>query len=96
MSDMSVVWDSAKATSNARKHGIRFADAAVALEDENALTILDQDSEEFRFKTLALSPEDNVLLVVHVEEDEDTIRIISARKAEAKEREQYYSGDYHG
>ena len=93
---MYVVWDPNKAASNVRKHGISFADAAVALEDENALTILDQNSEEFRFKTLALSPLDDIILVVHVEEDEDTIRIISAREAEAREREQYYSGDYNG
>jgi uncharacterized DUF497 family protein len=36
---MRVVWDSAKARENLRKHGVDFADAAVALEDENALTI---------------------------------------------------------
>ena len=93
---MHVVWDPNKATSNVRKHRIEFADAAVALEDENALTILDSDSEEFRFKTLALSPLDDIIFVVHVEEYEDTIRIISARVAESKEREQYYSGDYNG
>ena len=58
---MHVVWDPNKATSNLRKHGIDFADAAVALEDENALTILDSDSEEFRFKTLALSPLDDII-----------------------------------
>jgi len=36
---MNVVWDRAKARANLKKHGVDFADAAVALEDENALTI---------------------------------------------------------
>lgn len=93
---MYIVWDPTKAASNLKKHGVNFADAALALEDENALTILDEESSEYRFKTLAISPEDNVLMVIHVEEDEDTIRIISARLAEVSEREHYYSGDYNG
>jgi uncharacterized DUF497 family protein len=33
---MNVEWDSKKATENLRKHGVDFADAVVALEDENA------------------------------------------------------------
>jgi hypothetical protein len=36
---MRVEWDSDKARENRRKHGVDFADAAIALEDENALTI---------------------------------------------------------
>jgi uncharacterized DUF497 family protein len=43
---MKTEWDSAKAASNLRKHGIDFSDAAVALEDRNALTI--EDSEDDR------------------------------------------------
>jgi len=36
---MRVEWDSDNARENRRKHGVDFADAAIALEDENALTI---------------------------------------------------------
>jgi uncharacterized DUF497 family protein len=36
---MWIEWDSTKAATNLKKHGIDFADAAVALEDHNALTI---------------------------------------------------------
>jgi uncharacterized DUF497 family protein len=34
-------WDPAKAKANLRKHGIRFADAVIALEDENAISVRD-------------------------------------------------------
>ena len=92
---MNIQWDRRKAEANLRKHGVDFADAAVALEDENALTIEDLPSEEQRFKTLALGPGIKVLLVVHAELDEDTIRIISARKAGRSETLQYYRGITH-
>jgi len=92
---VNVIWDPAKARSNKQKHGVDFADAAVALEDENALTITTIENGEYRFKTLARSPETNVLLVVHAEESENTIVIISAREATAHLKRQYFQGDYH-
>ena len=72
--------DPRKAAENLRKHGDDIADAVIALEDENALTIDDRDHPEQRFKTLGLGPELNVLFVVHAERHENCIRIISARK----------------
>jgi uncharacterized DUF497 family protein len=92
---MNVEWDSKKATENLRKHGVDFADAVVALEDENALTIEDTDQDEQRFKTLGLGPDLNILFVVHTYRDGDTIRIISARKADRSEAKQYYRGLSH-
>lgn len=92
---MHTEWNRKKAEANLRKHGVDFADAAVALEDENALTIEDTDFEERRFRTLALGPEIKVLLVVHAESDESKIRIISARKANRSETMQYYRGIKH-
>lgn len=92
---MNVVWDPEKAKSNLAKHGVDFADATVSLEDPNALTITDKEASEYRFKTLALSPTANILLIVHAEQDEETIRIISARHAEKIEEQQYFKGDYH-
>ena len=89
---MKVEWDPKKTSSNLRKHGIDFADAVIALEDENALTIEDRYHNELRFKTLGLDPNLKVLLVVHAEAGEETIRIISARKADRPEMEQYYRG----
>ena len=90
---MFVTWDPAKARANLWKHGVDFADAAVALEDVNALTIPDTEHAEFRFKTLAMSPNASILLIVHAEQDEDAIRIISARKADRSEQRAYFKGD---
>ena len=75
---MNVVWDLAKAAANLKTHGVDFADAAVALEDQNALTIPDFDHGEYRFRTLAMNPTVELLLIVHAERNEDTIRIMSA------------------
>ena len=85
-------WDFRKADYNLRKHGVDFADAVIALEDENALTIEDFGHNEQRFKTLGMGPKLNILFVVHVVSIEDTIRIISARKADRSEINQYYRG----
>ena len=89
---MQVEWDPDKAASNLRKHGVDFADAVIALEDEYALTIEDYGHDEQRFKTLGLGPNLNVLFVIHAERDEETIRIVSARKADRTETKQYYRG----
>jgi uncharacterized DUF497 family protein len=89
---MKVEWNAHKAAVNLKKHGIDFADAAVALEDQNALTIEDDYRHEQRFKTLALGPNLKVLVVLHAPRDPDTIRIISARKADRAEARQYYAG----
>jgi len=85
-------WGLRKANQNLRKHKVDFADAVIALEDENALTIEDDGYDEQRFKTLGLGPNLNVLLVIHTERSEDIIRIISARKADRSEAKQYYQG----
>ena len=81
-----------KAARNRLKHGVDFADAVIALEDENALTIEDHGNDEQRFKTLGLGPGLNVLYVVHAYDGEDCIRIISARKASQGEIRQYFQG----
>lgn len=92
---MDIVWDTGKAIDNLRNHNVDFADAAIALEDENALTIEDNDHEEQRFKTLGLGPNINVLYVVYAYRDETCIRIISARRADRSETLQYYRGINH-
>ena len=89
---MDFEWDQRKAKENLRKHGVDFADAVIALEDENALTVEDPDHDEPRFKTLGMGPTLNVLFVVHCERRANTIRIISARKADRKESKIYFQG----
>lgn len=75
---MQYEWDPRKAALNLSKHGIDFADAVIALEDENALTIEDRHADEQRFKTLGMGPYLNILYVVHAVRGVDCIRIISA------------------
>ncbi len=89
MTPMNYEWDKNKANNNIRKHGVYFADAVIALEDENALTIEDFHHSEQRFKTLGMGPYLNILFVVHAEYVEGIIRIISARKADSKMIKQY-------
>ena len=89
---MEFEWDPRKAKENLRKHGVDFADAVIALEDENALTMEDSDHDELRFKTLGMGPTLNVLFVVHCEQTTNSIRIISARKADKKETKDYFQG----
>ena len=85
-------WTSGKAARNRLKHGVDFAEAVIALEDENALTIEDHGYDEQRFKSLGLGPGLKVLFVVHALDGEDCIRIISARKASQGEIRQYDRG----
>jgi len=82
-------WDSSKAASNAKKHGVRFSEATVALQDEFAATISDPDSEgEERFVSLGVDDRGRVLVTVFVQRG-DIIRIISSRPASKGEREVY-------
>ena len=81
-------WDKNKADQNFRKHGIFFADAVSALSDELAVTIEDDCSEERRWVTLGRDIFGRTLVVVFSWRY-DEIRIISARKADPKERRQY-------
>ncbi|MDT8319472.1 MAG: BrnT family toxin [Xanthomonadales bacterium] len=68
---MNVEWGPDKASSNLRKCGIDFANAVIALEDENTLTIEGNFHKELRFKTLGRG-----LLVIRTERDKKTVRII--------------------
>ena len=86
---MNFEWDAVKAASNLEVHGVDFADAAVALEDERALTMEDtRHDDEQRFVSLCLDPLARLLVVVYTWRD-DTIRIISARNATRNETRRY-------
>jgi hypothetical protein len=85
---VSFEWNPNKATTNLKKHGIDFADAATVFDDINAITIEDPDYEEQRFITIAMDALSRILVVVYTWRV-DIIRLISARKATKKERKQY-------
>jgi uncharacterized protein len=86
-------WDPVKSRANLSKHGVRLADAAGALEDEFALTIRDPDcDEEERWITLGMDSVGRFLVVVWTLRA-NKVRIISARKATARERHVYEKSD---
>jgi uncharacterized DUF497 family protein len=86
---MNYEWDPNKAKSNYKKHGVRFADAVGVFEDENAITIQDEYEREDRYITIGMDFLRRILVVVYTFRD-IVIRIISARKATARERKVYY------
>lgn len=86
---MNFEWDEEKRLSNIEKHGFDFVGVEKVFEGETA-TILDDrfDYGEQRFVTFGLL-EGRVIPVTHTE-TEETIRIISVRKATKNEEENYF------
>jgi len=86
-------WDEAKARTNERKHGVNFEDAMLVFADPYALVEQDRTVDgEVRWQTLGLAGGIVLLLVAHTvrnEQDDEIIRIISARRAVRKERKRY-------
>lgn len=92
MGDLVFEWDPLKDAANRRVHGVGFRESTSVFADENALFMGDPEhsEEEDRFVLLGLSYQSRLLLVCHCfRESEDTIRIISARKANRSERAEY-------
>ena len=84
-------WDKeSKAGANFRKHGVRMPEAIPVFDDPYAITLADEESDpgEQRFVTVGLGALGRLLVVVYTWRGEN-IRIISARPAEAHEREEY-------
>ena len=88
-------WDPAKARSNLRKHGVRFADAVTALEDADAVTVRDEREDEERWITIGMDAEGRLLVVIFTWRGE-RIRLISARPATRREAGQYERRDEEG
>ena len=87
-----IEWDEAKNTSNKTKHGISFQEAVTVFADEHALLLADPEhsTEEDRFVLMGFSASLRILVVCHCyRRSEETIRIISARKATNSERAVY-------
>ena len=85
-------WDERKAVANRRKHGVSFEEARTVFSDENALMRPDEghSEDEDRFVLLGLSAQLRTLVVCHCyRQQEEVIRLISARKASSFERGQY-------
>ena len=83
-------WDSAKADTNLKEHGVSFDEATTVFRDALSITISDPDhsGSEVRFIDIGMSHRMQ-LLVVSYTERQDRIRIISARRATRTERKSY-------
>ena len=87
-------WSQPKARTNLKKHGVSFEEAQSVFYDEYARQFIDDEhsDDEERFILLGRSNKSRLIIVCHCERaGGDVIRIISARKATAKERK-YYEG----
>jgi len=85
---MTFQWDTRKAKANITKHGISFANAVSVFEDEYLMTIEEDCVRETRCIALGMDSFGRILVIVYACRN-DEIRIISARKATAREQKQY-------
>jgi len=92
VADLRFDWDPAKAAANLRKPGVSFEEASTVFSDDHALLIDDpqHSAEEDRLILLGLSPTLRLLIVAHCyRRGDDTIRLLSARKATGPEKTAY-------
>lgn len=89
-------WDSIKARSNLKKHGISFEEAATVFSNDQIRVFVDEANStltEDRLIAIGYSLHDRILTVVHCyKEDDEVIRIISARKA-TKQEKNFFEGE---
>ena len=91
---MKFEWNKEKSLSDFQKHGVSFEEAKEVFDDPFHISKLDHrfDYFEERWITLGSTSKDNILVVANMFFDgngEEIIRIISARKANEKERKFY-------
>ena len=94
MEGLQFIWDEKKNRANRRKHRVSFEEAQTAFFDERAKVYFDPDhsDDEERFILLGLSYRLRTLVVCHCYRESDTlVRIISARRADKNEQENYGS-----
>ncbi len=86
-------WDENKAASNLKKHKISFDEAVLVFDDPFVFTEQDRiENGEYRWQSIGMISGFLFILVahtIHVDETSEIIRIISARRADKKERERY-------
>ncbi len=86
-------WDLAKNRTNKKKHGIDFGTAKLVFDDPNVITFPERNIEgEQRWQAIGIADGIVILAVAHTiryADGDELIRIISARKASRREREEY-------
>jgi len=92
LNGVTFVWNDEKARINPQNHdGVTFQQATEAFFDPFLVVVDASRNEEVRDAVIGLDRRWNLLYVVHIECENDVIRIISSRKATRKEREYYES-----
>lgn len=86
---MEFEWDPQKAVANLEKHGVSFDEASLAFFDPNAIELFDElnSEDEVRYQLVGIS--DFRLLFVGYTLRGDRVRIITARKANARQVKYY-------
>ncbi len=88
-------WDEEKSRENLRKHKVSFEEAKTVFNDPFLWTFPDQEHSDIeeRYVNIGYSAGRRVLVVIHTEREE-SIRIISCRKATTNERRAYEEGNH--
>ena len=89
MAGETFVWDSPKAETNWRKHGVRFEEAVTVFFDPLFKLVDASRDDEARDAAIGFDSSSRLLYVVHIEFEESHIRIVSARRAEPDEEAIY-------
>lgn len=89
---MTFEWDERKNRINKRKHGLSFEESVRVFNDEDSIEVYDGNHSSFedRFIVIGRITERAIITVVCTYRDSEILRIISARPANAKEKEEYY------
>jgi uncharacterized DUF497 family protein len=88
-------WDARKAEANFRKHGVSFDEAATSFDDPRGLSgeDLQHSDTESRWRWIGRSADERILIIAYTlrraGHGKTAIRIISARRANRKERAAY-------
>jgi uncharacterized protein len=92
---MEFEWDGSKAAVNRRKHKVSFEEATAVFRDPFLATFPDvtHSDAEPRYVSVGTSASGSVLVVVHTDRG-GRVRIISCRKATARERKAYEEGNF--
>ena len=87
---MQFEWDEIKAAQNLIKHGVSFEEAATVFGDPLSDTFNDPDhsAEERRFIIIGMSERGRILIVAHID-NEEVVRVITAREPTPGERRFY-------
>jgi uncharacterized DUF497 family protein len=83
-------WDENKNAGNIRKHGLDFADVWQVFQNPMLVKLDDrEDYDEDRWIGIGIISSGIVVVFIFTEKDQETIRMISMRKATKNERTRY-------